>query len=100
MEHKMVRADWKSSRQLSSVIRKNEEDGWSVVSLGDVFGGSLLVLARDGTRYEHRVVQLFWKLRDRVASLIREKQRDGWQVAAIGDALGGSVLILKRRTRS
>lgn len=97
MEHKMVKADWKSSGQLSDVIRKNEKKGWSVVSLGDVFGGSLLVLARDGIRYEHQVVQIFWKLKGKVSRIIAERQREGWQVAAIGNALGGTLLVMKRR---
>jgi hypothetical protein len=100
MEHKLIPASWKSSGGLKKVIQENEKDGWGVAALGEIFGGNVLIMIRDGkSSYEHDVIQIFWKLRDSVTSLIREKQREGWQVAAIGDALGSSLLILKRMTR-
>ncbi|MBN1434724.1 hypothetical protein JW921_08190 [Candidatus Fermentibacterales bacterium] len=96
MEHMIVPADWKSRAQLARVISSGQENGWSVVSLGEMSGRNVLVMARDGTSYEHQVIQLFWKLRDSMASIIAEHQSEGWQVAALGDAMGGTVMILKR----
>ena len=101
MEHKLIPASWRSSGGLKKVIQEHERDGWEVAALGEIFGGNVLVMFRDGeSSYEHEVIQIFWKLRDSVSSMIREKQREGWQVAAIGDALGGSLLILKRLVRA
>lgn len=97
MEHKLVPASWKSSGSLKKAIEESESEGWAVAALGEVFGGNVLVMIRDGkTTWEHDVLQIFWKMKDSVATLIREKQRGGWQVAAIGNALGSSVLIMKR----
>lgn len=96
MEHRVITASWKSRGSLEKVIRDLEPDGWSVVTLGEVFSGSVLVMLRDGGTWSHEVVQLFWKMKDNVSQLIKEKERGGWRVAAIGDCLGGAVMILKK----
>lgn len=96
MEHKLIRATWKSSKGLIDIISKCEVGGWSVAALGEIFGGNVLVFLKDGNYYTHEVIQIFWKLREKVTEIIQKKEEDGWQVAAIGDCLGSSVVILKK----
>jgi len=93
----MIPVSWKSAKTLAKVIRKKEEDGWSVVALGEISGSNLLILAEDGDRYEHEVIQLFWSLRGKVTDIIAGKQKKGWMVATIGNCLGSSLMILKRK---
>lgn len=97
MEHRLVQATWKSKSALASMLVREQKEGWTVGALGSVFGGTVLVMIRDGSRrYEHNVIQLFWRLRGNLWQMIQEQQKKGWEVCAIGDCLGSAVVILRR----
>ena len=97
MEHKIIPAMWKSKKGLIKIVKAEEENGWSVSALGEVFGGPILVLVRDGQTYEHDFVQVLLKTREKVDELITQKGTEGWQVCAIGECLSPDLMILKRK---
>jgi len=97
MEHKIIAATWKSPDSLFEIIQSHESEQWSVAALGEVFGGDVLVLVKDGSSYEHELVKVLFKTREKIKSLIAEKEADRWQVCALGECFGSSILILKRQ---
>jgi hypothetical protein len=96
MEHKIMWATWKSASSLEKAIRERESEGWGVVGMGEVFGGSILVLLNDGNLYRHKIIQIFWSLKDRLTEIVEQEQEEGWVVAALGECLGSTLLVLKR----
>jgi hypothetical protein len=96
MEHKVVKTTWKSTDALKKEIAAHEAEQWSVAAMGEVFGANLLVLVRDGKRYDHDVTSVMFKTSERVIELLNEKQKKGWQACAIGECFGGVLLIAKR----
>ncbi|KPL07186.1 hypothetical protein AMJ86_05415 [bacterium SM23_57] len=97
MEHKFIQAMWKSKSGLTELVKSYDHEGWSVVALGEVFGGDLLVMTRDDHVYEHEIISVLWKDRKKVEALVAEKAAEGWQVCAIGECFGSSIMVLKRR---
>ncbi len=96
MKHRILWATWKSASSLEKTINDHQPDGWSVAGMGEVFGGSILVLANDGIVYEHKIIQIFWSLKDRLTEIVEEEQEEGWEVAAMGTCLGSTLLVLKK----
>jgi len=96
MKHRILWATWKSASSLEKTISDNQPTGWSVSGMGEVFGGSILVLVHDGIVYEHKIVQIFWSLKDRLTEIVEKEQIEGWEVAALGTCLGSTLLVLKK----
>ncbi len=96
MEHKLIPATWKSREGLEKVIRDGEADGWSVAALGEVMGGTLLVVIRDGKLYEHQIMSVMTKTGNKVGEILAEKNPEAWQVCALGECFGGVIMIMKR----
>lgn len=94
----MIPASWKSAAAMKKTIENSERENWNVVALGEVSGGTMLILANDGHEYEHEIIQIFWSLRGKISDIIAEKQKDGWKVATLGACLGSTILVIKRRT--
>jgi len=92
----MIPASWKSAGALKKVIETKEQEGWSVVALGEISGSNVLILVDDGRKYEHEIIQIFWSLRGKIAEILAEKQKSGWYVATVGNCLGSSLMIIKR----
>lgn len=97
MKHLMIPASWKSAAAMKKTIESKEKENWNVVALADVSGGTMLILAKDGHKYEHEIIQVFWSLRGKVSDIIAEKQDEGWIVATLGACLGSTLLIMKRK---
>lgn len=97
MEHKFIQAMWKSKSGLTELVKSHENEGWSVVALGEVFGGDLLVMTKEDQSHEHEIISVLWKDRKKVEELVAEKAAEGWQVCAIGECFGSSIMILKRQ---
>jgi hypothetical protein len=96
MKHKILWATWKSASSLEKTILQNEPDGWSVAGMGEVFGGSILILVNDGKAYRHKILQVFWSLKDRLTEIVEQEQEEGWVVAALGECLGSTLLVFKQ----
>jgi hypothetical protein len=96
MKHRILWATWKSASSLEKTIKDNEADGWSTAGMGEVFGGSILVLVNDGIKYKHKIIQIFWSLKDRLTEIVEQEQEEGWQVAGLGECLGSTLLVLKK----
>ena len=96
MEHKILWATWKSASSLEKTIREKEPEGWSINGMGEVFGGSILVLVNDGNIYKHKIIQIFWSLKDRLTETVEQEQDEGWEVSAMGECLGSTLLVLKK----
>jgi hypothetical protein len=96
MEHKMMKTTWKTTESVKKEIASHEKEAWSVAAMGEVFGANLLLLVRDGKRYEHEVTSVMFKTSERIAELLDEKAEHGWQACAIGECFGGVLLITKR----
>ena len=77
MKHKIFWATWKSASSLEKTILQNEPDGWSVAGMGEVFGGSILILVNDGKAYRHKILQVFWSLKDRLTEIVEQEQEEG-----------------------
>jgi hypothetical protein len=83
------------------MLVREQKEGWTVGALGNVFGGTVLIMTREvGREYEHNVIQLFWRLRGNLWQMIQEQQQKGWEVCAIGDCLGSAVVIFRRPVSS
>ena len=93
----MIPASWKSAAAMKKTIENSEKKKWNVFALGEVSGGTMLILANDGHEYEHEIIQIFWSLRGKISDIIAEKQEDGWKVATLGACLGSTILVMKRR---
>ncbi len=93
----MIPASWKSAAAMKKTIENSEIKNWNVVALGELSGGTTLILANDGHEYEHEIIQIFWSLRGKISDIISEKQEDGWKVATLGACLGSTILVMKRR---
>jgi hypothetical protein len=93
----MIPASWKSAAAMKKTIQNSEKKCWNVVALGEVSGGTMLILANNGHPYEHEVVQIFWSLKGKISDIIAEKQEEGWKVATLGACLGSTILVFKRR---
>ncbi len=93
----MIPASWKSAAAMKKTIENSEIKNWNVVALGELSGGTTLILANDGHEYEHEIIQIFWSLRGKISDIIAEKQEDGWKVATLGACLGSTILVMKRR---
>jgi hypothetical protein len=96
MKHRILWATWKSASSLEKAISENEPDGWSIAGMGEVFGGSIMVLVNDGIQYRHKIIQIFWSLKDRLTEIVEQEQEEGWQVAGIGECLGSTLMVLKQ----
>ena len=99
MEHKIIKATWKTTDAVEKEIASHEKEAWSVAAMGEVFGANVLLLVRDGKRYEHEVASVMFKTSEKVAELLNEKAKEGWQACAIGECFGGVLLITKRERR-
>lgn len=96
MEHKIVKTTWKTTESVKKGISSHEKEAWSVAAMGEVFGSNLLLLVRDGKRYEHEVASVMFKTSEKIDELLNEKAMHGWQACAIGECFGGVLLIMKR----
>ena len=97
MEHKIILATWKTKEKLAEIIHSYEEEGWSVAALGEVFGGDLLVLVKDGNRYKHEIMPVFLKTKEKLKDILSEKETSDWQVCSIGECFGNVLMIFKKR---
>jgi hypothetical protein len=96
MKHRILWATWKSASSLEKTISDNQPKGWSVAGMGEVFGGSILVLVNDGIVYKHKIIQIFWSLKERLTEIVEQEQDESWEVAALGTCLGSTLLVLKK----
>ena len=96
MEHKIIPATWKSKETLLEKIKSHEKEQWSVAALGEIFGGDLLILVKNGKYYEHEMIPVMVKTRKKVEGIIAEKEAEGWQVCAIGECFDNAIMIVKK----
>ena len=97
MEHKIIPATWKSKESLFGIIKEHEKQQWSVAANGEVFGGDILILVKDGNSYTHEMIPIMFKTKDKLNEVIAEKIGEGWQVASIGECFGSAVMIVKKQ---
>jgi len=64
---------------------------------GEVFGGDILILVKDGNSYTHEMIPIMFKTKDKLNEVIAEKIGEGWQVASIGECFGSAVMIVKKQ---
>ncbi|MBN2054609.1 hypothetical protein JW905_06790 [bacterium] len=96
MLHKIIPATLKTQQALIDSIATHEKDRWHVVSMGEVFGGDVLVVVKDGRQYEHKVFPVIWKSRSELEAIIREYEKKDWVMCAIGECFGCNLMVLKR----
>ncbi len=98
MEHKFISATWKTKDGLEEIIKTHQREGWSVAALGEVFGGQVLILTKDGNYYEHDIISTMWKTSKKLEEAVSRKGIEGWQVCAVGECFGSGLLISKKRS--
>lgn len=97
MEHKIIPSTWKSKESLFEIIKEYEKEQWSVAANGEIFGGDVLILVKDGNAYEHEMIPIMFKTMEKLNEAIAEKIGEGWQVASIGECFGSAIMIVKKQ---